>query len=162
MTFQVCLAFFVCCVNASQHSPRCAHFQKHCTFQSIGCLCCCRWLLFVCYICTFLCLHGGNAVLVHLIWSIVWFAADGCLLPEDCDSWRKLKLSSEDTMGKGGKTRAVITIKPRKREHPSASFPLLHMWHRYKMSPRLICRAVHTLNKFIFKLAVKQNELFCL
>lgn len=78
------------------------------------------------------------------------------------DSWRKLELRAQVVMGKRGKTREVITIKPLQREHPSASFLPLGMWHRYKMPPRLIYRAARTLNKFILKLAVKQNQLFCI
>lgn len=76
-------------------------------FSSLRCRCFCQRLWFVC-----LCLHGCKSVLLRLIRSIVWFTADGCLPPVECDSWRKLKLRIVDKIEKGGKTRDVITIKP--------------------------------------------------
>lgn len=82
------------------------------TLSSKGCLCFCQWLRFVYFICVWLCLHGCKPVLLHLIQSMAWFIADGCLLREDYDSRRKLKLRAVDRIEKRGKTRDVITIKP--------------------------------------------------
>lgn len=107
------------------------------------------------YVC--LCLHGCKWALLRLPQSVLWSGTDGCLVPKDWDSWRKLELRARVMIGKGGGAREVITIKPLQREHPSASFPPLGMWHRCKMPPRLIYPAACTLNKFILKLAVKQN-----
>lgn len=81
---------------------------------------------------------------------------------EDPDSWRKLELRAQVMIEKGGRTREVITVKPMHREHPSAAFPPLGVWHRCKTPPRLIHRAARMLNKFILKWAVKQNQLFCI
>lgn len=120
-------------------------------------LCFCLWLQFLCNICVCLCLHGCKWALLHLPQSMVWSRADGCLVPKGCDSWSKLEPRAQVMIGKGGRAREVIIIKPLQREHRSASFPLLVMWHRCKTPPRLIYRAAHTLNKFILKLAVKQN-----
>lgn len=116
-------------------------------------------------VCVRLCLHGCKSVLLHLIQSMVWFIADGCLLPKECDSWKKLKLRMVDKLEVGRKKPGMWlpSNHPLSRGsiHPHPSL-LLGVWHRYKMSPGLICRAVHTLHRFILKLAVKQNQLFCL
>lgn len=58
-------------------------------FSSLGRLCFCQRLWFVC--CHRLRMRVFTR-LQHLIQSIVWFGADGCRLPEECDSWSKLKL----------------------------------------------------------------------
>lgn len=122
-------------------------------------------LQFVSNIRVYVCLHGCKWALLHLPESMVWSTADGCLLPKRCDSWRKLELRAHARIGeegRGGRAREVITIKPLQREHPSASFPPLAVWHRCKMPPRLIYRAARALNKFVLKFAVKQNQLFCI
>lgn len=62
----------------------------------------CHWSVAI--ICVCLCLHGYKSVL-HLIQSIVWFIADGYLLTEKYDNWRKLKTENGRQDRKGSKNQ---------------------------------------------------------
>lgn len=158
--FACVLAF----VYVSQPRPgwyRFSHASK--TFNSQGYLCFYQQLRFVS------CHHVRSPVFTWLQVCVVTFDSEYGMIHSrwlppskyflQYDSWRKLKLRMVDELEKGGKPGMWLpsnhvlsggSIHP----HPSCG-----MWHRYKMSPRLIFRAVHTLYRFILKLPVKQNQL---
>jgi len=104
--------FFSLCVCFIAFSWMCAFSYASNTLSSRECLCFCQRQPFVC------CHHLRvpvftwlqKSVLLHLIQSMVWFIADDCLLPEEYDSRRKLKLRTVDKREKGRKKPGMWSL----------------------------------------------------